>query len=771
VSEALFPLIERWTSGRRALVTGGAILLVLAVGFFNPIFRANATFSDVAAHQTVIWPWAATPNGFSDTSPVSDEADSIYPWGVFGARAIRSGTVPLWNPDSLAGTPFLTNGLGSPVYPLRVVLDVLFSASWVHDLMMLLQMYVSGVAMFALMRAFRTGFTGSLLAAVAWMFASFNLLWIQFEFVEAFAAFLPLGLLCAYLASERRSWWWASFGGLALAASALGSSLQFAGELIAVIALFAACLALRELRATWPDRRRSVGVVGRPLLMGVLAVGLSAPVTIPSYVLSHSLGRASVSLAGVESRPVTLQHFLRTFVAPSLPTTELTLFQATWVGAAVAALALFGFLALPLRRPGASLGRVLLIGTMLVCLGTPLTAIPYHLIPGFAYVNGLGRLLGFWAFAVALLGGLGLDRAQQLVTAHVELRIAAHRGTARLVLTGVSTLLIVFTAYQTMSYARSANPRFQPRARAYLYPETPAISAIERDASRRSPTQPQRIMPLRVANPTMYASHAMVFGIESIAGYESLAVQRTVDFWRVVEGEKAADVIASPLQTSFIANYLTPTVRYDLLPRVGVTTIFAPPNLATDPEWQKRGSRPLALTTIYSGPDGLVMNLRDAGHRAFVVHQATVVPTDAAALTRYTDPRYPWRTHVVLERADGQPAARRGSGAPTVAAALHRGLNGSTWRVATSTPGYLVVLDTWAPGWQATVNGHAAHVLHANYAFRAVEVPAGTSTVRLVYRPPGWVAGSWIAGLMLAALLVAAIVGLARRRRGTTNGG
>ena len=248
-------------------------------------------------------------------------------------------------------------------------------------------------------------------------------------------------------------------------------------------------------------------------------------------------------------------------------------------------------------------------------------------------------------------------------------------------------------------------------------------------------------------------------------------MQRTVDFWRVVEGQKAADVIASPLQTSFIANYLTPTVRYDLLPRVGVTTIFAPPDLAADPAWQKRGSRPLALTTIYSGPDGRVLNLRDPVSRAFVVHQATVVPTDADALTRYTEPSYPWRTHVVLERADGQPAARRGSGAPTVAAAVHRGLNGATWRVDTSTPGYLVVLDSWAPGWQATVNGHEARVMHANYAFRAVEVPAGTSTVRLVYRPPGWLVGSWIAGSMLAALLVAAVVGFARRRRDTTHSG
>jgi hypothetical protein len=159
------------------------------------------------------------------------------------------------------------------------------------------------------------------------------------------------------------------------------------------------------------------------------------------------------------------------------------------------------------------------------------------------------------------------------------------------------------------------------------------------------------------------------------------------------------------------------------------------------------------------------MNLTQDVARAFVVHRAAIVPTEADALTRYTDPAFPWRSTVVLERGDGDVAARRGAGGPTVATAVHRGLNGSTWRVRSSTPGYLVVLDSWAPGWQATVNGHDARVLHGNYVFRAVEVPAGTSTVRLVYRPPGWVAGSWVAALMLLGLLVAAVVSLARRRR------
>jgi uncharacterized membrane protein YfhO len=61
-------------------------------------------------------------------------------------------------------------------------------------------------------------------------------------------------------------------------------------------------------------------------------------------------------------------------------------------------------------------------------------------------------------------------------------------------------------------------------------------------------------------------------------------------------------------------------------------------------------------------------------------------------------------------------------------------------------------------GWVATVDGREVPIVPANYAFRAVEVPAGHHTVRLHYRAPGLLIGLFVS----AAGLTAMIVGLRR---------
>ncbi|MEK6573128.1 MAG: YfhO family protein, partial [Chloroflexota bacterium] len=49
--------------------------------------------------------------------------------------------------------------------------------------------------------------------------------------------------------------------------------------------------------------------------------------------------------------------------------------------------------------------------------------------------------------------------------------------------------------------------------------------------------------------------------------------------------------------------------------------------------------------------------------------------------------------------------------------------------------GYVLLSDTYYPGWRASVDGNPQPILRADYNFRAVAVPAGTHTVIFEYAP------------------------------------
>jgi len=80
--------------------------------------------------------------------------------------------------------------------------------------------------------------------------------------------------------------------------------------------------------------------------------------------------------------------------------------------------------------------------------------------------------------------------------------------------------------------------------------------------------------------------------------------------------------------------------------------------------------------------------------------------------------------------------------------------NRVTIRAALDAPGYLVLSDTWYPGWRATVNGEPADILRANYAFRAVWLEAGERVVEMTYHPASALAGGAVS---LAALFLLSV--------------
>lgn len=78
--------------------------------------------------------------------------------------------------------------------------------------------------------------------------------------------------------------------------------------------------------------------------------------------------------------------------------------------------------------------------------------------------------------------------------------------------------------------------------------------------------------------------------------------------------------------------------------------------------------------------------------------------------------------------------------------------------------GFLVLLDSWFPGWTARVDGKDAPVLRANHFFRAVQLGAGEHRVEFIYEPVGFRDGLLICSATLLAVLVgSAFVGFRTR--------
>ncbi|HJZ84415.1 MAG TPA: YfhO family protein [Polyangia bacterium] len=82
-------------------------------------------------------------------------------------------------------------------------------------------------------------------------------------------------------------------------------------------------------------------------------------------------------------------------------------------------------------------------------------------------------------------------------------------------------------------------------------------------------------------------------------------------------------------------------------------------------------------------------------------------------------------------------------------------------RCTSPSAGYAVLLDTFAPGWSATVDGKAARIERAELLARAVAIEPGEHRIVLSYRTPGLRVGATVSAAAWLALLAL----LAQRRR------
>jgi hypothetical protein len=203
------------------------------------------------------------------------------------------------------------------------------------------------------------------------------------------------------------------------------------------------------------------------------------------------------------------------------------------------------------------------------------------------------------------------------------------------------------------------------------------------------------------------------------------------------------------------------TLRRAILDRWSVEFVVSD-RLESDPAW------PIAREGHWNGRPFVIQQNHRALPRAYVVPRAITIldqPERLVASLLDIDPR----RAVILD----QPQSLEAPGQPgqefRPAQWLSTDPDRPAFRVYTTAPGWLVISDTWMPGWSATLNGVPVPVLRGNLAQRVIRLPgAGDHHIAMSYDPPGLALGIIITAsslsLWLAACATAVCHGLITRR-------
>jgi len=142
--------------------------------------------------------------------------------------------------------------------------------------------------------------------------------------------------------------------------------------------------------------------------------------------------------------------------------------------------------------------------------------------------------------------------------------------------------------------------------------------------------------------------------------------------------------------------------------------------------------------------------------RAFIVHRALEVEADDA-LNSVLEHSDELDELVVLESAGDELPEVDDSDRESSVTITEYGLNEVRLQAEMAAPGYVVLSDSYYPGWKATVSGEPTPIYQADYLVRAVYAPEGSHEIVLSFRPLDFMLG----GLISAATLILIVIVLA----------
>jgi len=733
---------------------------------------------------------------------------ALSPGKVFFMRDLATDNVPkrfffahsqgfrLWCPLNFFGIPFAANPQSEAFYPFNFFF-LLFSADRGMVYYIVFHHLVALLALYPALRSLGFREESSLIGSIGFGFGGFMVSLSQLLISLSTVAWFPLLLLCLARACDKNWLRWSLLAALAVALQVLGGEVEMAAMSWGLA--FAGALFRPAPRVWTSNLTRALSSLVFAVIFGCLLALPQIALTLQMIPLSNRSAGVSQSLALDWTLPLSEW---KTMLAPNyfLPLSSGALrplgifasnpfFLSSYLGATVLALGVFSFSG---RRKLEPVFWMLatLFGLAMICGDQfPLYGALFKYLPGMRFFRAPAKFIFFINFSAAMLACFGLEH------------VSGWRRKEKFL--PAVLMIAAITIFAILVFSPVKPQEFGSR-----------ISDISRYLWMRS------VMRTSAIGLAAFSLIILIRPSLGILPQLALALLVSVDMGLAhcaLNPPTGRDFYSpNPLLKQFLDRH-----RSEIPPprifSMGLNPRQSPPPSMSDPIVAARARRDAMLidwsmffglgnvrTVISFCPADihklellaqksspcrlkLIMSRAGVGHlsfydsgfeklrafpRAMVFYQAESVDDQDQAIQTWADPAFPADRFLLLEGVTGM--ANPGQGLPADPARINEYKNEKVEVEADARqPGWLMLLDSYYPGWKAEVDGKRVEILRADGFFRAVKIPAGKHIVTFSYFPDIFRKSLYVsgAGLLLWVLLASISCRLATPRIKSSNPG
>lgn len=674
---------------------------------------------------------------FAADEASSDLLDFNYPQRVFLANHLKENKIPLWTPYQSNGFPFLAEAEMGVFYPINLVLFRFFDSALAFNWSIILSFVIVSVGTYLFLRNLGLNIVSSFFTSEVLPFSGFFITQLKHIQIVQAASFLPLALLFTQQIVKTQQKKYILLLSFAFTCSILAGHIPTAYS----VCLFTVFFFFLRVNQQFKEKGESF----KPLLLFsgsfVLTLMLSAIQLLPTIEMIPNSTRHLLSTPTFNLPLSQLITFLNPFYFgdPSRGNYDLSrssFWESTgYIGLIPLVLSLYAFY---LKDKYLSTVKILAVISLFFVLGISNTLFQFvwNFLPGLTLTRLAPRFLLFVDFFLLILSAYSVKKIATFKFNRKRVILSL------IIFLSIADLWVNFFFYN--GKIDSIKWQKLPQTANFLSKDSDyfRITTINQASSynliyEKAQGWRQDNSYYQQAKELLPATINSLFNIKSIHFPNEYTGSFSLANRSLLSSLTQQDKIMEKYSSKILG---LQNVKY-------VLSMFSlPPQVASSFKlvFETTSYQGLPSIKIYQNPDFLP--------RAYLVEKASILK-ESDVLPHLISDDFDPKKEVVLEKDTKLPEGKYIEGKKEVKL-IKDEEEKIVFEVFSPSPAFLVLTDSFYPGWKALVDGRKENILRANYAFRAITIPSGKHNVEFVFKPLSFYLGAILSLTTLSLIML-----------------